>query len=168
MAIRAALAVRPPGLRLSVNVSLASLVSPDVVDALPADLHEVVLEITEGSDAEPDAALEQMLEQLRGRGAVIAIDDWGRGFSNLDRLLRLRPQMVKLDLSLVHGLASDYHRATIRAVVAWADEVGVQVCAEGVETPDQRQALLDLGVHSAQGYLFGRPEVPAAVVPASP
>jgi diguanylate cyclase (GGDEF)-like protein len=166
-AIRAALDVRPPGVRMSLNVSLASLTSPYVVAVLPEDLHGVVLEITEGTDTEPDQALRDQLERLRGRGAVIAIDDWGRGFSNLDRLLRLRPEMVKLDLSLVHGLESDYHRATIRSVVAWADEVGVRICAEGVETTRQREALLELGVHSAQGYLFGRPEVPGAAVPAA-
>jgi EAL domain-containing protein (putative c-di-GMP-specific phosphodiesterase class I) len=81
-------------------------------------------------------------------------------FSNLDRLLRLRPEVVKLDITLVHGLGSDYHRATVRSVVAWANEVGVRVCAEGVETEQQRRTLLDLGVHTAQGYLFGAPADP--------
>jgi diguanylate cyclase (GGDEF)-like protein len=161
-AIRAALLCRPPGVMLSVNVSLASLADQHVIDALPQDLTGVTLEITEHTDVDADQSVEATLADLRRRGALIAVDDWGRGFSNLDRLLRLRPEMVKLDISLVHGLGSDYHQATIRSVVSWADEVGVRVCAEGVENDEQRLALLKLGVHSAQGYFFGRPAAPGS------
>jgi diguanylate cyclase len=162
-AIIAALQVRPVDLELTVNVSLESLMSSDVTAALPEDLHGIVLEVTEHSDTELTPALNARLDALRERGARIAVDDWGRGYANLDRLLRLRPEVVKLDMSLVHGLESDYHRATIRSVVAWADEVGVRVCAEGVETPEQLASLLALGVHTAQGYLFGRPATPEAI-----
>lgn len=97
---------------------------------------------------------------MRARGARLAVDDWGRGFSNMDRMLRLRPEVVKIDMSLVHGLDSDYHRAMVRSVTAWADEVGATVGAEGVETEEQRITLLQLGVHTAQGYLFGPPAAP--------
>jgi diguanylate cyclase (GGDEF)-like protein len=159
-AIRAALLCRPSGVILSVNVSLTSLTHPHVVAALPTDLTGITLEITEHTDTPFDVRLEACLRDLRRRGALLAVDDWGRGFSNLDRLLRLRPEVVKLDITLVHGLGSDYHRATVRSVVAWANEVGVRVCAEGVETEQQRRTLLDLGVHTAQGYLFGAPADP--------
>jgi diguanylate cyclase (GGDEF)-like protein len=162
-AITAALQVRPRDLELTVNVSLASLTSNEVLAVLPDDLNGLVLEVTEHSDVELDEALQAQLDALRARGARIAVDDWGRGYANLDRLLRLRPEVVKLDMSLVHGLESDYHHATIRSVVAWANEVGVRVCAEGVETPDQLASLLSLGVHTAQGYLFGRPAAPEAI-----
>jgi diguanylate cyclase (GGDEF)-like protein len=162
-AITAALKVRPRDLELTVNVSLESLNTEEIMAVLPDDLRGIVLEITEHSDVELDPALHARLDALRARGARIAVDDWGRGYANLDRLLRLRPEVVKLDMSLVHGLESDYHRATIRSVVAWADEVGVRVCAEGVETPEQLASLLALGVHTAQGYLFGRPATPEAI-----
>jgi EAL domain-containing protein (putative c-di-GMP-specific phosphodiesterase class I) len=164
VAIRAALLCRPVDIQLSLNVSLASLTHPDVVEAWPADLNGIVLEITEHSDVHIDRHLEATLRDLRRRGAWLAVDDWGRGFSNLDRLLRLRPDMVKLDLTLVHALPSDYHQATIRSVVTWADEVGVRVCAEGVETEQQRHTLVELGVHTAQGYLYGAPAAPGVFV----
>ena len=162
-AITAALQVRPRDLELTVNVSLECLNTEEVLSALPDDLRGIVLEVTEHSDVELDPALTARLDSLRARGARLAVDDWGRGYANLDRLLRLRPEVVKLDMSLVHGLDSDYHRATIRSVVAWADEVGVRICAEGVETPEQLASLLALGVHTAQGYLFGRPATPEAI-----
>jgi EAL domain-containing protein (putative c-di-GMP-specific phosphodiesterase class I) len=162
-AITAALQVRPLYLELTVNVSLESLTSTEVLNVLPDDLNGIVLEVTEHSDVDLDDSLQDQLDALRARGALIAVDDWGRGYANLDRLLRLRPEVVKLDMSLVHGLESDYHRATIRSVVAWANELGVRVCAEGVETPDQLASLLSLGVHTAQGYLFGRPAAPEAI-----
>jgi diguanylate cyclase len=167
-AIRAALDCRPPGLALSLNVSLASLTDPHVVDALPHDLTDIILEITEHSDAGADAHLEACLRDLRLRGARIAVDDWGRGFSNLDRLLRLRPEVVKLDITLVRGLGSDYHRATVKSVTAWAAEVGVGVCAEGVETEQQRLTLIELGVETGQGYLFGAPAAPRTYTAAAP
>jgi EAL domain-containing protein (putative c-di-GMP-specific phosphodiesterase class I) len=75
-------------------------------------------------------------------------------------MLRLRPEIIKLDLSLVQGHEAPYHRAVISAITSWADEVGALVCAEGIETPEQRVELAALGVHLGQGYLFGRPEAP--------
>ena len=86
------------------------------------------------------------------------MDDWGRGFSNLDRILDLRPDIVKLDLSVTQQLDSPYHRAVVRAMVTWAEEVGaVRICAEGVETETQRRVLQEIGVHKGQGFLFGPP-----------
>jgi diguanylate cyclase (GGDEF)-like protein len=173
-AIRAAFAVRPRDLRMGFNVSLSLLTDPQITRAMPEDLTRVVIEITEDRDAPLDPLLDSVLADLRRRGAWIAVDDWGTGFSNLDRLLRLRPELLKLDISLVRGLDDDYHRAAIRSVVGWADEVGVRVCAEGVETEDQRAVLVALGVHHGQGYLFGRPAPPgtygelAGVTPRTP
>jgi len=167
-AIAAALRCRPEHLMLSLNVSLASLLHPALRAVLPEDLRGLTLEITEHSDAYADAALDRALTDLRGHGARFAVDDWGRGLSNMDRLTRLRPEVVKLDISLVRGLDSDYHRALVRSVTAWAVEVGATVCAKGVETQAQRRMLLDLGVHTAQGHLFGRPAAPGTYSAADP
>lgn len=156
-AISAALDQRQVGQMMSINVSLHALTSPEVQAALSGDLMGVMLEMTEQLDVEPTVALVQTLRSLRRRGAVIAIDDWGCGFSNLDRLLMLRPEILKLDMSLIKSLDSPYHRTTIAAVVSWADTVGAKVCAEGIETEDQWRTLQELGVHMGQGYYFGRP-----------
>jgi diguanylate cyclase (GGDEF)-like protein len=156
-AIRAALEVRPAGLLCAIQVSLDGLGTSPVRDALSGDLTGVILEITEHTDIEPTPGLTDEVTSLRRRGAVIAVDDWGRGYSNLDRLLLLRPEIVKIDMSLVHNLDLDYHRETIRTVVGWADAVGARICAEGVQSEYQWRQLRAIGVHLGQGSLFGAP-----------
>ncbi len=159
-AITAALAARPEGLMLAVNVSLDALGTGPVRDALSGDLTGVIVEVTEQTDTEPTPWLTDEIQALRDRGAIIAVDDWGKGFSNLDRLLLLRPQIVKIEMDLVHNLDLDYHRAAIQTVCAWADLVGAQICAEGVETEEQWRQLQAIGVHLGQGWFFGAPAEP--------
>ncbi len=166
-AVRAALEHRPGEGTLSLNLSVEAITTAAVSDVLPEDLRGIVLEVTEHTDVDLWTEVSDAVAALRERGAVIAVDDWGRGFSNVDRMLRLRPEIVKLDMSLVHGVDDDYHRATIRSITTWADAVGARVCAEGVETDAQWQALLALGVHLGQGYLFGRPVAPDALAAAT-
>ena len=75
----------------------------------------------------------------------------------------MRPELIKLDMSLVHGIGSPYHRELVSAITSWSEQVGAVVCAEGIETPEQRDELLRLGVHLGQGYYFGRPAAPEPV-----
>jgi diguanylate cyclase (GGDEF)-like protein len=158
-AITYALTNRPEGLWVAVNVSLAGLASVQVQRALAGNLAGVVLEVTEHGDADvPDLA--ELVADHRARGASIAVDDSGPGLSNLDRLLTLRPDIVKLDLSRATSLDSDYARASIRMVTGWAAAVGAKVCAEGVETEDQWRRLRDAGIKLGQGHFFGRPMPP--------
>ena len=149
-------------LALAVNVSLDALATSTVREALSGDLTGVILEITENTDVEATPWLDDEIQSLRDRGAVLAVDDWGKGFSNLDRLLLLRPEIVKIDMSLVHHLDLDYHQATIKTVVAWADLVGARICAEGVETEEQWHQLRAIGVHLGQGWFFGAPAAPGS------
>ena len=159
-AISAAIAARPPGLMLAVNVSLDALGTGPVRDALSGDLNGVILEVTEHNDTQPTPWLTDEVQSLRDRGATIAVDDWGKGFSNLDRLLLLRPQIVKIDMALVHNVHLDYHRAVIKTMCTWADLVGARICAEGVETEEQWHQLQAIGVHLGQGWFFGAPAAP--------
>jgi len=156
-AIVAALADRPTGMMLSLNVGVDTLTSPAVREALSGDLAGIILEITEQSEIDNNVEVMAAIRDYRLRGAVIAVDDWGQGFSDMGRLMVLRPDIVKLDMSLVHGIDSDYHVGAVRAAVAWADSVGAKLCAEGIETEHQLQALRALGVHYGQGFLLGRP-----------
>ena len=158
--VAAALKFRRPDRMLSLNITLETLVTAGGWELLPDDLHGIILEITEHGDVDHLPGTDEILRQLRLRGCAVAIDDWGKGHSNLDRMLRLRPEVIKLDLSLVQGHEAPYHRAVISAITSWADEVGALVCAEGIETAEQRVELAALGVHLGQGYLFGRPEAP--------
>ncbi len=161
-AIAAALAARPDVGAIAINVSLDALATSTVREALSGDLTGVILEITENTDVEDSPLLDDEIQSLRDRGAVLAVDDWGKGFSNLDRLLLLRPEIVKIDMSLVHHLDLDYHQATIKTVVAWADLVGARICAEGVETEEQWHQLRAIGVHLGQGWFFGAPAAPGS------
>ncbi|MGH8868106.1 MAG: EAL domain-containing protein [Actinomycetes bacterium] len=167
-AIRRALDDWRRGTMLCVNVSLSALPDPQVQQALPADLTGLVLEISEKDAGDYTPALLGLLSDLRGRGARIAIDDWGRGFSNAYRLLRLEPDIIKIDIFIVQHLDEPAHRSLIRAIVLWAGEVGVELWAEGVETEAQRQALLALGVATGQGFLLGRPTIPDATRDVAP
>ena len=141
-------------------MSLDGLGTPPVRDALSGDLTGVILEITENTDIAPTPLLMDEVRGLRDRGAIVAVDDWGTGFSNLDRVLMLRPEIIKIDMSLVHNLELDYHRAAIQMVCAWADLVGARICAEGVETEEQWRQLQAIGVHLGQGWFFGAPAAP--------
>jgi diguanylate cyclase (GGDEF)-like protein len=159
-AIRAALSApgRPEGAKLGLNLSLTTLSHDDAWLALPDDLSDVVIEITEHEFLGDDAALELAVARLRERGARIALDDAGAGYAGLHQLLRLRPDVVKLDRSLVTGVSADPNRsALICALVGFAGDVGMSVCAEGIEEAADLEALVALGVESGQGYLIARP-----------
>jgi len=93
------------------------------------------------------------------------IDDWGKGYSDMGRLMLIRPDILKLDMSLVHGIESRYNIGAARAAVAWADAVGAKLCAEGIETESQLCAPRELGVHYAQGFYLGRPAPSVGAAP---
>jgi EAL domain-containing protein (putative c-di-GMP-specific phosphodiesterase class I) len=160
-AIAAALADRPEGMMLSLNVGVDTLASLLVQEALAGDLTGIILEITEHVDVHDGPVLMSVLEDYRSRGAVIAVDDWGKGYSDMGRLMLIRPDILKIDMSLVHGIESTYNIGAVRAAVAWADAVGAKLCAEGIETESQLRALRELGVHYGQGFYLGRPAPPA-------
>jgi len=159
-AIRAALSApgRPEGAKLGLNVSLTTLELEEAWLALPTDLSSVVIEITEHEFLGDDGALELAVSRLRERGARVALDDAGAGYAGLHQLLRLRPDVVKLDRSLVTGVSEDRTRsALLAALVSFAGEVGMSVCAEGIEEVADYEALVSLGVESGQGWLIARP-----------
>lgn len=167
-AIGSARMVAAPGALLSVNVDIASLATPEVRAALFGDLSGIVVEVTEHthSPADPDrvAAVQNALQDYRDRGALIAVDDWGTGYSDMARLDLIEPEIVKLDMSIVHAVDSARNRALVSSVLAWAARRGAQVCAEGIETTEQLERLAGMGVHLGQGFVIGKPELAKAHV----
>ena len=161
-AIVAARLVALPDLLLSVNVDIGSLTAPPVREALAGDLTGLVLEITEHTDSPADGelleAVQSAVREYRDRGALIAVDDWGTGYSDMARLELLQPEIVKIDMSIVHDLESARHRALLGSVLSWALRRGARVCAEGIETDEQRERLRQLGVPLGQGFQIGRPQ----------
>ena len=160
-AIRAALEPlgRPPGTHLALNVSYSALPSDEVQSVLPQDLTDIVIEITEHEAIDDDDdALREALQQVRERGALIALDDAGAGYSGLKQLARLKPDIVKLDRSLVNGVNGDPARlALIESFVRYSNRMGAIVCAEGIETLDELAALADLDVQWGQGHVLAAP-----------
>jgi EAL domain-containing protein (putative c-di-GMP-specific phosphodiesterase class I) len=149
---------RPPGTALSVNLSVSTLCAPELWEALPADLTGVIIEITEDELFGAGSVLEDALARLRAAGARIALDDAGAGYSGLQQIVRVRPDIVKLDRSLVFGVARDPARAALVASFAsFASQTGGAVCAEGIERREDLRAVADLDIAYAQGFLLGRP-----------
>ncbi|WP_336921999.1 EAL domain-containing protein [Aquipuribacter sp. SD81] len=120
-------------------------------------LEQVVFEVVESHDLPDVEHLERVFAYYRSQRCKVALDDLGSGFSSLNRLVRLRPDLVKLDRELVQSLPGRTAAAVVEAVVRIVGSYGGQVLAEGVETREQAAAARALGVELGQGWLFGRP-----------
>ncbi len=162
-AMRKAYAFLPrlaPGQFLALNASPASLfeVAHGACQFEDVPWPRIVVEVTEHSAIEAYAALQHELAPLRRRGLRIAVDDVGAGYASLRHVLELRPDFVKLDRWLIDGVAEDAgRRAAVSAFVALAGEIGATVIGEGVERREDLEALRELGLDAAQGYLLGGP-----------
>ena len=98
------------------------------------------------------------LAELRASGVRIAIDDAGAGFASLRHTLRLAPDIVKLDISLTRGIDGDRaRRALASALISFADEMSITIVAEGIETAEELETLLRLGVRFGQGFHLAEP-----------
>jgi len=166
-AIRAALEPvgRPLGTHLAINVSPSALTSSPVIRSLPRDLGGIVIEITEHEFVSDDDHLADVVTELRERGARIAIDDAGAGYAGLTQVMRVRPDIVKLDRNLTTGIHADPARMVlVESFVRFARRTGAIVCAEGIESLDELAVLGDLDVQWGQGYALARPAEPWALV----
>lgn len=136
------------------------LVRPDD----PIGFHDeaVYLEITETAALSHYELCMNVLKELCLRaGAKLVVDDFGAGHSNLQRLLELEPDIVKLDLALTRNIHEDSRKqAVVRHMVNLCGELGAEVVAEGVETVEELSCVRDLGAHYVQGYLLARPGTP--------
>jgi diguanylate cyclase (GGDEF)-like protein len=169
-------AARPAGhrqLHVSVNVSVRQLrdgalvdVVRDVLAATGLPPSALWLEITESGVMEDiDTAL-ATLTALRDLGVVLCIDDFGTGYSSLSYLHRLPVGIVKIDRGFVAGVGEDgTNEPIVRAVLAMTRAMGHKVVAEGVETEVQRDWLRAQGCELAQGWLYGRPQLPVQLTP---
>lgn len=139
------------------------LVQP--TDPLFLHEHPVYLEVTESSAFEAFDLCMQVLHEVRDRcGARIVVDDFGAGYSDLQRVLSLKPDVVKLDMSLVRELdASLEKQRFVAGVVKTCHQLGAIVVAEGVETAEELAAVQRAGADLGQGYFWGRPVSPPTV-----
>lgn len=162
LAVAAALAQLeglPPGAYLSVNVSPETVMSSRFLSLLDGPLGgRLVVEITEHAAVGDYAALRHALEALRVRGARVAVDDTGAGFTTLAHIHRLLPDIIKLDITLTHDIDRDpVRRSLVGSLIAFAEEIGASLTAEGIETRAEGETLRALGVPCGQGWFLAEP-----------
>lgn len=153
-----------PPLTIAVNVSPRQFQLTDLVGCIASALKEtgysaalLELEITESALAEREDEALLTMRQLRDLGLRLAVDDFGTGYSSLAYLRRLAVNTLKIDRSFIGELHDSQGLAIVEAVIGLARSLGMDVVAEGVETPAQLEVLRERGCHLIQGYLFARP-----------
>jgi len=159
---------RPAGSYLTVNLSPSSLVTEEIRSVLPERLDELVIEITEHELVSDDPAITAAIAALRERGARLAVDDAGAGYAGLTHVMRLKPDVIKLDRALTSGVDADPVKAAlIGSFVGYARDIRAVICAEGIETLEELTHLADLDVAFGQGYRLARPGPPWQAVDGS-
>ncbi|MFQ5513911.1 MAG: putative bifunctional diguanylate cyclase/phosphodiesterase [Myxococcota bacterium] len=156
------------GFSISVNVSYRQLRRNDLVDTVRRTLDQtellprkLELEITESCIMDDVETALAILKELKSLGVRISIDDFGTGYSSLAVLERFPIDTLKIDRSFVHDIATNQaHASIVAAILQMARGLGLDSVAEGVETEQEREVLMELGCEVMQGYLFGRPGPP--------
>jgi EAL domain-containing protein (putative c-di-GMP-specific phosphodiesterase class I) len=148
----------PPEIDIALNVSPTTALDRRFCELLLDVADRVVIEITEHAQVDDYEQLRRALAPLRQRGARVAIDDVGAGFANLRHILRLAPDLVKLDLSLTQEISRDPAReALATSLVGFAEGVGASIVAEGISSDEDLAVLRALGVAYGQGFYLARP-----------
>jgi diguanylate cyclase (GGDEF)-like protein len=153
------------GAILRINVSPVQLITrgfvrsvADTIEEFGIDGGSVCLEITERAVVHDIETTRKTLSALKDVGVQIAIDDFGTGYAVLSHLKSLPVDMLKIDTGFVRDLGTNTSDlAIVRAIIGLAEAFGLQLVAEGVETPAAAQTLIEHGCHRAQGFLFSRP-----------
>jgi EAL domain-containing protein (putative c-di-GMP-specific phosphodiesterase class I) len=156
----AALPLLPEDSYLALNVSPETLILGNVEEHLQHyPLDRIVLEVTEHSSVTDYESIERTLAPLRTQGLRLAVDDAGAGYASFRHILKLKPDIIKLDGTLVQEIDKDPSiQALAAALVYFAGQTGAKVVAECVETPSELNVLRRLQVNKVQGYLIGRPQ----------
>ena len=133
--------------------------SPRFLEAIgDAPVERLVIELTEHERVEDYDSLGEALGRWRARGGRLAVDDAGAGFASLRHTLRLQPDIIKLDITLTRDIDRERaKRALASALISFAEEMGMTIVAEGIETQSELDALLALGVRYGQGFFLARP-----------
>lgn len=156
----------PPRATLWINVSPETLVSAALAAAVDgAAARRVILEVTEHDELDETRGRAAIAE-FRQKGVQVALDDVGVGQAGLSRILRLAPDAIKLDRSLVRDVDRDRSkRALVAAMSRFSRDCGITLVAEGIETEAELAALKGLRVERGQGFLLGRPGAPSRASP---
>ena len=163
---------RAAGLDMYVSVNLPAIFwQPtamrqvlETIESFGLAANRMMIEITESTVMADALRSEPIIAELHERGLRLAIDDFGTGHSSLSRLNQMQVTTLKIDRSFVSDLPGDASAAVlVSTIIQLARNLGLQPLAEGIETEEQRQFLVDHGCPLGQGFLFSRP-VPAAQI----
>jgi diguanylate cyclase (GGDEF)-like protein/PAS domain S-box-containing protein len=154
-----------PGLKLSINTSSAGFAERDFVAKLAEVLREfdiepksLELEITEGIFLHPSPEVAEMIAAVRRLGVRVALDDFGTGYSSLSYINRYPIDTIKIDKSFIDGIGTNREtRAIVELIVRLGAALDLNIIAEGVETQDQTDILMQIGCRAIQGYHFAKP-----------
>lgn len=121
--------------------------------------HNVIFELLEDESVKDFKVIETFITNVKAKGVKIAIDDFGAGYSNFERLLKFQPDILKIDGSLIKDIVKDkYSRNVVETIVMFAKKQNIQTIAEYVESEDIFNVLNEIGIDYSQGYYFGRPQ----------
>ncbi|UZP68049.1 GGDEF domain-containing protein [Desulfovibrio mangrovi] len=155
--------------KLFLNIHPRTLTDPgftpgstrEIIEKVGLKPENIVLEITERHSIRDFSLFYKTLDHYRGQGFQVAIDDAGTGYSGLSTIAELKPNFIKIDMSLIRNIDRDpVRRALLETIVAFADKIDSKVIAEGIETQEEASTLLQIGTHFGQGYYLGRPTYP--------
>ncbi|WP_051261284.1 GGDEF domain-containing protein [Desulfovibrio inopinatus] len=158
-----------PGQRLFVNIHPRTLTDPGFSPGQTKELLEkyrmrpqdVVFEITERHSTKDFNLFHRTLEHYRNEGYQVAVDDVGAGYSGLWSIAEIRPDFIKVDMSLIRGIDSNpVKRALLETFLAFSDKIGCKIITEGIETESELSCLIQMGAHYGQGYFLQRPDSP--------
>ncbi len=158
----------PEGKLLFINIEPEAVADPELREMMFTALvdsgmkpESVVFEITEHTTITDFAAFRATLEYLRRLGFRVAVDNGGAGYGSLQSLAEVRPEWLKIDMSLINDIdTDDIRRSLVTSMVTFAERIGVKLIAAGIERPEQLAALRELGVEYGQGFLFCEPQEP--------
>ncbi|HVZ01249.1 MAG TPA: EAL domain-containing protein [Dongiaceae bacterium] len=159
----------PPQTTLAINLSPEAVMSPKLDELLALmPLGRLILEITEHAAVADYGALNAVLGRYRANGLKLAADDAGAGYSCFRHVLDMRPDVIKLDMSLTRDIDKDPARAALAgALTIFGRSIDAEIVAEGVETVAELDAMRAIGVTKVQGYLLGKPQ-PLAIAKQTP
>lgn len=149
-----------------INFTPTSIYNPEfclrdtvkLADELKFDFNKIVFEVIESEKVENLTHLKNIFDFYRSVGFRIALDDVGSGFSSLNMVAQLKPDIIKIDMELIRNINNDLFKKTIvKSLVNIAQDIGASTVAEGIENAEELNTVLDLNVDLAQGYFLGKP-----------
>ena len=152
-----------PGASISLNVSpqlfinrKVNIMLIDLMNEWQSDLDGLIIELTENHFSQHYSQISAQLNTIRGLGVKVAIDDFGKGYSSLSRVVSMPIDILKIDASFVSGKNNCVQRDVVDLILTMSQNLGLRVIAEGVETEGQLQTLLDCGCRYVQGWYFSK------------